>query len=169
MREDAWDAYRWDTSMLDPTSQMPLSDPVRNKRCGHLYERSFMEERIKQGPSPGSKFKHIKCPYAVNIGKNEADWFGCTVDPISLSDLEPDVHMKEEIDKKKEERRAVIERYPHLKLDLYKKARRIGLVGISERQFSLFLHFGFFPSNWEHERMCATSLRNLGSGRLIKM
>ena len=36
MMREAWDAYDWDSSTLDPTSQMPLSDPVRNKVCGHF-------------------------------------------------------------------------------------------------------------------------------------
>ena len=165
MMREAWDAYEWDSSMLDPISQMPLSDPVRNKRCGHLYERSYMETLIRQGPS-NSKFKHVFCPYAVNIGNDY--WFGCTTDPISLSDLEPDVAMKEEIDQRKDKRKMKVEKNPDLKGRLYQKADRKGLVGRSKRDFKNYLHFGFVPSNYEHERMCVASLCRLGSGRFLK-
>ena len=168
MMKDAWDAYDWDSSMLDPTSQMPLSDPVRNKICGHLYEKSYIEKLIKQGPSD-SKFKHVICPYTVNIGKEKDDWFGCTISPISLSDLEPDIAMKEEIDKRKEERKTQVENNPDLKGLIFRRADRKRLIQISKREFNSYLHFGFVTNNNEQLRTHAASLRRLGSGRFLKM
>ena len=174
MMREAWDAYDWDSSMLDPTSKMPLSDPVRNKVCGHLYERSYIEKLIKEGPSDSvlhseySKFKHVICPYTMNIGKEEDNWFGCTIRPISLSDLEPDITMKEEIDRRKEKRKIEVENHPGLIGLIYKRAERKGLVRIPRREFNSFLHFGIVTGNSEHARMCAASLHRLGSGRFLK-
>ena len=64
--------------------------------------------------------------------------------------------------------RVTVEKNPDLKGRLYQKADRKGLVGRSKRDFKNYLHFGFVPSNYEHERMCVASLCRLGSGRFLK-
>ena len=107
-----WDAYDWDITMIDPTSLMPLSDPLRNKKCGHVYERMHIQKLIEENQSDG---KETWCTYTVvyvDEDGEDVEWKGCTKDSISLSDLESDTELKAEIDKKKEARRKLIEKYP---------------------------------------------------------
>jgi len=58
----------------DPISQKVIVDPVRNTRCGHVYDRNTISVHIK---ATGGK---AKCPYV-----------GCTnKTPLNLRHFEPD-------------------------------------------------------------------------------
>ena len=142
MIEEAWEAYKWDVSMLDPTSMLPMSYPVRNKKCGHRYEESYIKEYIKQEPSPDSRVEHAHCTYAhvahVPVCKGKEEWVGCTIDPISLDDLEPDRELKEEIDRRKEEMKKNLEEGFYNKGNLVEYAKRQNLFW-SRREFNLFI------------------------------
>ncbi|EDO64587.1 E3 SUMO-protein ligase MMS21-like [Anopheles arabiensis] len=37
-------------NMVDPISKRPLEVPVRNKQCNHVYEKSVIENLLKQNP-----------------------------------------------------------------------------------------------------------------------
>jgi len=74
-------------STLDPITRKPMSDPVRNKKCGHTYEKSSILELMKQGRSTANQ---TKCPMA-----------GCpNKAPIRPGDLESDTNMKKAIAKR---------------------------------------------------------------------
>lgn len=62
---------------IDPISKTQILDPVRNKRCNHVYERSTIEAAIKLN-------KRLRCAY-----------MGCSNKfHVTLSDLEDDPQLK---------------------------------------------------------------------------
>ena len=123
----AWDAYNWDESMIDPIEKIPMSDPMRNKKCGHIqvYEKTSFEEYIRGRKRisrfMGGKFRHTVCPLIPNAGDEEDKWIGCTTEAIH--DLQPATEMKNEIEKRKEHRTKELEEYPQRKGDFYDRAK----------------------------------------------
>lgn len=74
-------------STLDPITRKPMKDPVRNKKCGHTYERSSILELMEQGKAAANP---SKCPCA-----------GCpNKAPVRPADLEADANMKRAIAKR---------------------------------------------------------------------
>ncbi|KAK8742112.1 hypothetical protein OTU49_002122 [Cherax quadricarinatus] len=69
-------------NLTDPISKMPMTDPVRNKHCGHVYERSTVTNMIKS-----TKRKKFRCP-CMGCGYRE---------PIKLTDLEDALDVKRQI------------------------------------------------------------------------
>ncbi|XP_044148705.1 E3 SUMO-protein ligase NSE2 isoform X1 [Bufo gargarizans] len=67
-----------------PITQMEMVNPVKNKACGHTYEREAIEKMIQ---SRHRKNKNIRCPT-----------IGCDVSDMSVSDLVPDTALKRAID-----------------------------------------------------------------------
>lgn len=63
-------------STIDPISKVRMVDPVKNKNCGHHYEKSVVLQMIKRNPS-------MRCPF-----------IGCTVTVIKAKDLVPDDELK---------------------------------------------------------------------------
>ncbi|XP_044733546.1 E3 SUMO-protein ligase NSE2-like [Chrysoperla carnea] len=43
---------------LDPITQVPIVSPVKNKKCGHFYEKSSIKKMLA-----AAKRKGIRCPY----------------------------------------------------------------------------------------------------------
>ncbi|XP_066434883.1 E3 SUMO-protein ligase NSE2 [Eleutherodactylus coqui] len=67
-----------------PITQSEMVSPVRNKVCGHKYEKEAIEKMIQ---TRQEKNKHTRCPRV-----------GCDVSHVRLSDLVPDKALKRAID-----------------------------------------------------------------------
>lgn len=61
---------------IDPITQLPIVDPVKNKNCGHVYEKSSIYHLFK-------KNSVIKCPIP-----------SCTETSVKKSDLKEDQYLK---------------------------------------------------------------------------
>ncbi|KAL0276843.1 UNVERIFIED_CONTAM: hypothetical protein PYX00_004321 [Menopon gallinae] len=62
---------------IDPITKLPLTDPVKNSKCGHVYEKASILHML-------SKKKQVKCPIP-----------GCVAGAIVSKDcLVPDVALK---------------------------------------------------------------------------
>lgn len=68
---------------IDPISKLQIVNPVKNKKCGHTYEKTTILELI-------SKNKNLRCPMV-----------GCNVQGIKQDDLVDDHKMKRYIDSQK--------------------------------------------------------------------
>ncbi|XP_071551557.1 uncharacterized protein [Panulirus ornatus] len=69
-------------NIIDPISKKVMTDPVRNKHCGHVYDRSSVVDMIKV-----KKRKGFKCP-SMGCGYRE---------PLKLHDLEDALDVKRKI------------------------------------------------------------------------
>ncbi|XP_069162015.1 E3 SUMO-protein ligase NSE2-like [Procambarus clarkii] len=69
-------------NLIDPISKMIMTDPVRNKHCGHVYERLSVVKMIK-----ASKRKGFRCP-SMGCGYRE---------PLKVTDLEDALDVKRQI------------------------------------------------------------------------
>ena len=122
-----WDAYSWDYSLIDPFTKLPISDPVLNKICGHIYERKAVEGEIEQRKVHGEQ---VACPGALDMDKCLKyetlwhPWSGCINKIIDIADLEPHQELKEEIEQRKAKRKEEIEVNPQRRGDLYTFAQR---------------------------------------------
>ncbi|XP_075681855.1 E3 SUMO-protein ligase NSE2-like isoform X2 [Rhinoderma darwinii] len=67
-----------------PITQMDMVHPVKNKVCGHTYEREAIERMIQ---SKHEKNKNARCPK-----------IGCDVFDMNISDLVPHSLLKRAID-----------------------------------------------------------------------
>nr|XP_027232637.1 E3 SUMO-protein ligase NSE2-like [Penaeus vannamei] len=76
-----------EVNLIDPISMKRMTDPVRNKICGHVYERSSVVKMIKQ-----SKRKGFSCP---NVGCENRE-------RLKMEDLEDAMDVKREIVLRKE-------------------------------------------------------------------
>ncbi|OCT77160.1 hypothetical protein XELAEV_18032356mg [Xenopus laevis] len=67
-----------------PITQMDMTNPVKNKVCGHTYEKEAIERMIQDRHQ---KKKRVKCPKV-----------GCVHSDMQISDLVPDTALKRTID-----------------------------------------------------------------------
>uniref|UniRef100_A0A182NHZ7 E3 SUMO-protein ligase NSE2 n=1 Tax=Anopheles dirus TaxID=7168 RepID=A0A182NHZ7_9DIPT len=68
------------SNMIDPITKRPLEVPVRNKQCSHVYEKSAIEELLKQNP-------RTRCPV-----------MGCAAQGyVQLQLLELDVRLQQQL------------------------------------------------------------------------
>jgi SUMO ligase MMS21 Smc5/6 complex component len=74
-------------STRDPITKQPMTDPVKNKKCGHTYEKKSILELMLN-----SRGK-VRCP-CVGCGNKDA---------VREDDLEPDREMKKAILAKKKD------------------------------------------------------------------
>ena len=132
----AWDAYRWDMSMIDPINVLPISDPVQNKICSHIYEKATIVEKIQE--SVDGNF-YMACPGKFDpswmvLNKYEVDrydkyemyvrpWSGCINDILALEDLEPHPQLKAEIERRKIKRIEDINNNHEVRGDIYRIAQ----------------------------------------------
>ncbi|KAK6618638.1 hypothetical protein RUM43_013029 [Polyplax serrata] len=73
---------------LDPITKLPINEPVKNVKCGHIYEKTSIMELIKMNPM-------TKCPIP-----------GCTAsDCVRPKDLVPDHSLKRMLSEKSSEGR----------------------------------------------------------------
>ncbi|KAM9308459.1 E3 SUMO-protein ligase NSE2 [Gastrophryne carolinensis] len=72
-----------------PITQMEMENPVKNKKCGHTYEKDAIEKMIQNRQNKG---KSARCPK-----------IGCDHDNMQITDLVSDVALKRaiEVHKKK--------------------------------------------------------------------
>ncbi|XP_047491925.1 E3 SUMO-protein ligase NSE2-like [Penaeus chinensis] len=76
-----------EVNLIDPISMKRMTDPVRNKICGHVYERSSVVNMIKQ-----NRRKGFCCP---NVGCENRE-------RLKMDDLEDAMDVKREIVRRKE-------------------------------------------------------------------
>ncbi|XP_063597078.1 E3 SUMO-protein ligase NSE2-like [Penaeus indicus] len=76
-----------EVNLFDPISMKRMTDPVRNKVCGHVYERSSVVNMIKQ-----NRRKGFCCP---NVGCENRE-------RLKMEDLEDAMDIKREIVTRKE-------------------------------------------------------------------
>ena len=72
-------------NFIDPISKKPIVDPVKNKNCGHSYEKSTILELISKNPN-------LRCPMV-----------GCRITSIKKSDLVDDPEFKRQIEKQQQQ------------------------------------------------------------------
>ena len=95
--DDLYRPYDFDESFIDPHNGLPMHDPVRGK-CGHTFDRQVFIDCMKKYPNRADM-----CPTRkYDLDKKKLT--GCE-EKISLSDLEVDVEMNEEIKRRKEKRK----------------------------------------------------------------
>ena len=99
-KEKEFNKYDADKSMIDPCSKDPIQEPVRNRECGHVYDRKALLASWERADywSRNSTTKSAKgylCPYYPS----------CTTRIKSIDELEPDTAMAAEIEKRKEKKR----------------------------------------------------------------
>lgn len=122
----AWDAYRWDNSMIDPYTKMPIQDPVRNKICGHYFDKASIEEVVEKGKAEGVQ---VVCRGTFDMEKhlkyetNQTAWSGCINTIVNISDLEPHKELKAEIERRKAKRKDEVAENPKRRGELYKLAQ----------------------------------------------
>jgi hypothetical protein len=61
------------TTPLDPWSKQPIENPVRNSKCGHVYDQAVAAKMCSR-----SKRGALKCPLV-----------GCTNDSVRIEHLKP--------------------------------------------------------------------------------
>ncbi|XP_042870386.1 E3 SUMO-protein ligase NSE2-like [Penaeus japonicus] len=76
-----------EVNLIDPISMKQMTDPVRNKICGHVYERSSVVNMIKQ-----NRRKGFSCP---NVGCENRE-------RLKMENLEDALDVKREIVRRKE-------------------------------------------------------------------
>lgn len=64
---------------IDPFTKNQITDPVRNKRCNHVYDKHSIAAAIQVN-------KRVRCPYV-----------GCNVKNVTLGDLVEDREMKQKL------------------------------------------------------------------------
>jgi len=94
-----------DYTTIDPITRKEIVDPVRNKKCNHIYERETILQTIVISKRNG---KSVKCPY-----------IGCICRDFRKSDLIKDKEVLNYIVKVKQER----EKEAAKKMDEKKKNR----------------------------------------------
>ena len=93
--------YDADESMICPYSKDPIQKPVRNKECGHVYDRDSLLNHIKRCNKISAKSTCI----AVCLKKSKDNEY-CMSRILSLDDdLEPDEVLEAEIEKRREKKR----------------------------------------------------------------
>ena len=93
--------YDADKSMLDPISKDPIQEPVRHKKCGHVYDKeSFIEmtKRVDDLICNGHASGPVKEGYGCRVKS-------CSSRIICLDDLEPDADMAAEIERRRIKKR----------------------------------------------------------------
>ena len=99
--------YDCPKSMLDPLTVGPrksakaMHDPIQNKICGHTFERSSLTQWFEDGIAEG--YERRLCPF--NQDPKKWDPIRCINDSFCLSDMEQNVKMKAEIDRRKARKR----------------------------------------------------------------
>lgn len=68
------------TPPIDPISKAVIRDPVRSKKCKHVYERAMITDYIKQ------QKRKAKCPY-----------IGCSSKQLLMSDITDDSELQSQI------------------------------------------------------------------------
>lgn len=63
--------------MIDPYTKQEFTDPVKNKVCGHTYERSVITELL-----------------ATHVHGQKCYWMGCKNRNVRKDDLEPDYELR---------------------------------------------------------------------------
>ena len=66
----------------DPWSQQEISQPFRNGRCGHLYDRASLETVLKKGS------RKPTCPYVGCKNKTPLRWEDLTEDKVAKQAIE---------------------------------------------------------------------------------
>ncbi|XP_035659815.1 E3 SUMO-protein ligase NSE2-like [Branchiostoma floridae] len=76
-----------EVNMKCPLTQQEFKEPVKNKKCGHVYDKGPILQHIrrKRGVKGG-----VKCPVGACANN----------DPVTEQDLEDDVEMRKKIQKK---------------------------------------------------------------------
>ena len=90
--------YEFDDSFLDPGSRLPMHYPVRG-RCGHVFCKEQFIHRMTYENATVSAM----CPWRT-YGPGKFDVNRCEV-KVDLNDLVIDVHLSEEIERRKAERK----------------------------------------------------------------
>jgi len=75
---------------IDPITKKEIEEPVKNKLCGHVYEKSSIYSMIELARSQS---KSVRCPY-----------LGCNQKDFTKKDLLKDKEVKEHIEKVRDER-----------------------------------------------------------------
>ncbi|XP_018562173.1 E3 SUMO-protein ligase NSE2-like [Anoplophora glabripennis] len=68
------------TPPIDPISKVIIRDPVRSRKCKHVYERAMITDYIKQ------QKRKAKCPYV-----------GCSSKQLLMSDITEDSELQSQI------------------------------------------------------------------------
>ena len=96
--------YDADDTMLDPYSKEPIQTPVRNNKCGHVYDKeSFLEMTKEVDKWTKGLSSPKKEGYLCRVKS-------CTSRILCLEELEPDTSMAAEIEKRREKKRQEKER-----------------------------------------------------------
>ena len=65
---------------IDPYTKQEFTEPLKNKKCGHTYERSVILQLI-----------------ASNVQGQKCYWMGCKNRHVRKEDLEPDYELRRHI------------------------------------------------------------------------
>ena len=60
-----------DYNTIDPITKKEIVDPVRNKKCKHIYEKSTMNHMIDRARENN---KPVRCPYMGSIPETDV-WY----------------------------------------------------------------------------------------------
>ena len=94
-----YNEYDADETMIDPYSKDPIQEPVRNKECGHVYDREgFLEMTRRVDELMKGSTRPLKKGYGCYVKS-------CSSRILCIDDLEPDTAMAEEIEKRREKKR----------------------------------------------------------------
>ncbi|KAI8505854.1 E3 SUMO-protein ligase NSE2 [Branchiostoma belcheri] len=81
--DDEIEMTQAEVNLKCPLTQQEFKEPVKNKKCGHVYDKGPILQHIRRK-------RGVKCPVSACAN----------TDPISEQDLEVDVEMRRKIDKK---------------------------------------------------------------------
>jgi SUMO ligase MMS21 Smc5/6 complex component len=80
--------------VYDPFTKSVMEEPYKNRKCGHSYEKSSIEEVLKR-----SRGKPVDCPVV-----------GCRQTIANMNDLEPNLHLQVAIRRKQKNKERGMEK-----------------------------------------------------------
>ena len=96
---------------IDPITKKQITEPVRNKKCNHIYEKSTIYGMIEQARENS---KPVRCPY-----------MGCNQKDFKKTDLVKDKEVLKHLGEKKDEKeRADLEKVKQDELEREERRRR---------------------------------------------